>query len=72
MKNNVIGSSAVITSFHNEQQEDDQLSDIQNKLIRYINEQPGIRYRELLRLSGLSNGVLTYHIANREIRTDNC
>jgi predicted transcriptional regulator len=66
MINNVIGSSAVITSFHNEQQEDDQLSDIQNKLIRYINEQPGIRYRELLRLSGLSNGVLTYHITNLE------
>jgi predicted transcriptional regulator len=66
MKNNVIGSSAVITSFHNEQQEDDQLSDIQNKLIRHINEQPGIRYRELLRLSGLSNGVLTYHITNLE------
>ena len=66
MKNNVIGSSAVITSFHNEQQEDDQLSDIHSKLIRYINEQPGIRYRELLRLSGLSNGVLTYHIANLE------
>jgi predicted transcriptional regulator len=66
MKNNVIGSSAVITSFHNEQQEDDQLSDIHSKLIRYINEQPGIRYRELLRLSGLSNGVLTYHITNLE------
>ena len=66
MKNNVIGSSAVITSFHNEQQEDDQLSDIHSKLIRHINEQPGIRYRELLRLSGLSNGVLTYHITNLE------
>jgi predicted transcriptional regulator len=66
MKNNVIGSSAVITRFHNEQQEDDQLSDIHSKLIRYINEQPGIRYRELLRLSGLSNGVLTYHITNLE------
>lgn len=66
MKNNVIGSSAVITSFHNEQQEDDQLSDIHSKLIRYINEQPGIRYREVLRLSGLSNGVLTYHITNLE------
>jgi hypothetical protein len=62
MINNVIGSSAVITSFHNEQQEDDQLSDIQNKLIMHM----------LLRVSGLSNGVLTYHIANREIRTDNC
>ena len=66
MKNNVIGSSAVITSFHNEQQEDDQLSDIHSKLIRYINGQPGTRYRVLLRVSGISNGVLTYHITNLE------
>jgi predicted transcriptional regulator len=28
-----------------------------------INGNPGIRYRELLRLSNLSNGVLTYHLA---------
>ena len=66
MKNNVIGSSAVITSFYNEEQEDDQLSDIHSKLIMHINGQPGIRYRELLRASGLSNGVLTYHITNLE------
>ena len=63
---NVVGSAAVSTGFDNEEQEEDQLSEIQNKLIRYINSQPGIRYRELLRLSGLSNGVLTYHITNLE------
>jgi predicted transcriptional regulator len=63
---NVVGSSAAITSFYNEEQEDDQLSYIHSKLIRYIHGQPGIRYRELLRLSGLSNGVLTYHITNLE------
>jgi predicted transcriptional regulator len=48
------------------QEEDDQLSEVQSKLMKHINAQPGIRYRELLRLSGLSNGVLTYHIANLE------
>jgi predicted transcriptional regulator len=48
------------------EQEKDHLSEIQNKLIRFINGQPGIRYRELLRVSGLSNGVLTYHITNLE------
>src|SRR5919202_4484177 len=63
---NVVGSAAVSTGFDNEKQEEDQLSEVQNKLIKYINAQPGIRYRELLRLSGLSNGVLTYHIANLE------
>src|SRR5919197_5731380 len=46
--------------------EEDRLSEVHNKLIRYINGQPGIRYRELLRLSGLSNGVLSYHITNLE------
>jgi predicted transcriptional regulator len=60
-------SAVVTTGFDNyeEQQQGDQ-SEVHNKLIRYIDEQPGIRYRELLRLSGLSNGVLTYHITNLE------
>src|ERR671931_1269187 len=66
MKNNVV-ASAFSTGFYDiEQEEQDQLSEIQNKLISYINGQPGIRYRELLRLSGLSNGVITYHITNLE------
>jgi predicted transcriptional regulator len=60
MKNMV--ESAFSTGFYGIEQEEDQLSEVQNKLIK----QPGIRYRELLRLSGLSNGVLTYHIANLE------
>jgi predicted transcriptional regulator len=34
----------------------------QNKIVKYINEIPGIRYRELLRMTGLSNGVLSYHL----------
>jgi predicted transcriptional regulator len=61
-------SAAITTSFDNIaiEQEKDHLSEIQNKLIKFINTQPGIRYRELLRLSGLSNGVLTYHITNLE------
>ena len=28
----------------------------------HINQQPGIRYRQLLRLSGLANGVLSFHL----------
>ncbi|HEY7571918.1 MAG TPA: hypothetical protein VH796_11180 [Nitrososphaeraceae archaeon] len=31
-------------------------------LLNYINKNPGIRYRELLRLSGVHNGVLSYHL----------
>jgi predicted transcriptional regulator len=38
-------------------------------LLRGIEENPGIRYRELLRLTGLVNGVLTYHLAALE-KTD--
>src|SRR5919205_200170 len=57
-------SADITTSFDNIAL--DHLGEIQNKLIRFINSQPGIRYRELLRVSGLSNGVLTYHITNLE------
>ncbi len=31
-----------------------------------IDRVPGIRYRELLRMTGLTNGVLTYHLAALE------
>ncbi|HEY7078541.1 MAG TPA: hypothetical protein VH500_02500 [Nitrososphaeraceae archaeon] len=33
-----------------------------DSVLNYINIYPGIRYRELLRLSGFGNGVLSYHI----------
>jgi predicted transcriptional regulator len=33
-----------------------------DKIVKYVNEIPGIRYRELLRMTGLSNGVLSYHL----------
>ena len=32
---------------------------IQEKIIQLVNEMPGIRYRELLRITGVSNGVLS-------------
>jgi len=35
-------------------------------LLRHIEENPGVRYRELLRMTGLVNGVLTYHLAALE------
>jgi predicted transcriptional regulator len=35
-------------------------------LLQHIEQNPGIRYRELLRLTGLVNGVLTYHLAALE------
>jgi predicted transcriptional regulator len=68
MKDVTISAAITTTSFDNIslEQEKDHLSEIQNKLIKYIHSQPGIRYRELLRVSGLSNGVLTYHITNLE------
>lgn len=35
-------------------------------LLRSIEENPGIRYRELLRTTGLVNGVLSYHLSALE------
>jgi predicted transcriptional regulator len=39
------------------------LDDIKQALLRNINLTPGIRYRELSRITGLNNGVLTYHLS---------
>ena len=33
---------------------------IREKIFRFVNESPGIRYRELLRITGLTNGVLSF------------
>ena len=35
-------------------------------LLKLIDAEPGIRYRELLRRTGLVNGVLTYHLSALE------
>ncbi|MDQ3888755.1 MAG: ArsR family transcriptional regulator [Thermoproteota archaeon] len=35
-------------------------------LMKHIQQTPGIRYRELLRLTGLVNGVLSYHLSALE------
>jgi len=40
--------------------------DAQAILLKGIEENPGVRYRELLRLTGLVNGVLSYHLSALE------
>ena len=35
---------------------------VQDKIVKYVNEISGIRYRELLRMTGFSHGVLSYHL----------
>ena len=40
----------------------DMIFNIKDKLIKFIESSPGIRYRELSRATGLSNGVLSYHL----------
>ena len=42
------------------------LPKLQKKLLVCIDENPGIRYRELLRLINFSNGVLSYHVNKLE------
>jgi predicted transcriptional regulator len=41
-------------------------SDAKVLLLNHIEQTPGVRYRELLRLTGFVNGVLTYHLAALE------
>ena len=38
------------------------LNNSQNSILKVIDNSPGIRYRELARQTGFSNGVLTYHL----------
>ncbi|MER3408220.1 MAG: hypothetical protein C4292_05640 [Nitrososphaera sp.] len=45
------------------QQQQQQNETMQELLMRLIEGEPGIRYRELLRKAGLVNGVLTYHLS---------
>jgi predicted transcriptional regulator len=51
-----------------------EFDDPKHVLLRHINNIPGIRYRELLRLTGLSNGALAYHLSglqkSSQIRVD--
>jgi predicted transcriptional regulator len=37
------------------------------KLLKHIKRSPGIRYRELLRTTGFSNGVMAYHLKKLEL-----
>jgi predicted transcriptional regulator len=43
-----------------------QLDDVKHTILTCIYENPGIRYREILKLTGLSNGVLEYHLKELE------
>ena len=44
----------------------DTLPKVQQELLKFVDENPGIRYRELLRMTNSSNGVLSYHINRLE------
>jgi predicted transcriptional regulator len=45
---------------------DANLHQLEQSLLKCIGQNPGIRYRELLRTTGSSNGVLSYHLAELE------
>lgn len=40
--------------------------DLRKDIYSYIDENPGIRYRELIRLARTTNGVLSYHLNKLE------
>ncbi len=44
----------------------DSLDERKSVLLEHVTKEPGIRYRELLKLSGFSNGVLSYHLTGLE------
>lgn len=42
------------------------LHELERTLVEHVAKYPGIRYRELLRMTNSSNGVLSYHLAELE------
>jgi hypothetical protein len=47
------------------------ISHVSKDLLRLIEENPGIRYRDLSKLTGLCNGVLSYNLGKIE-RSKKC
>lgn len=47
-------------------EEDESVCKKKNILLTHITNTPGIRYRELLKISEFSNGVLSYHLTGLE------
>jgi predicted transcriptional regulator len=43
-----------------------ELDELKYIILKCIYENPGIRYREILKLTGISNGVLEYHLKELE------
>ena len=41
---------------------ENKVNTIKDKIIQFVNEFPGIIYREILIITGVSNGVLSYHL----------
>jgi predicted transcriptional regulator len=50
------------------------LDEVKFIILKRIFENPGIRYREILKLTGMSNGVLEYHlkILGRMLQNNKC
>ncbi len=50
------------------------INENKSEILKHIAKNPGVRYRELLRLTGLANGVLSYHLKilekSRHIKVD--
>lgn len=42
------------------------MTDRRDHILRIIEERPGIRFREIMRISGMKNGVLSHHLRHME------
>jgi hypothetical protein len=57
-----------IATYGNNNSTDNQLQNdgIEDTLLKHIEDYPGLRYRQLLRLTNIVNGVLSYHLSRLE------
>jgi predicted transcriptional regulator len=56
----------IARKFEGDDYDNESLYERKDALLTHIANTPGIRYRELLKLSGFSNGVLSYHLTGLE------
>ena len=60
LENYALESSTTVYPMHSG------LHELERRLVEYVDQYPGIRYRELLRMTNSSNGVLSYPLTELE------
>ncbi len=59
----MVDSLLVSAGYHDYYNPNLNLDEVKRSLLEYVEAMPGIRYKELARMTGMAHGVLSYHLA---------